>query len=134
MNIFTSHTGMRDRFTLALAAAFAIAMSLASATAQEKPAPAPEQQAAAAAAAGPQQPPCKAVALSQQEEILRLGDVIAQLQRQIVQLQRGLLDQAKRNAEPEIVKEAGGKPGQSWDFERNELRAAPSPPAAPAKP
>jgi len=86
------------------------------------------------AAAALKEPPCKAVALNQQEEILRLNDFITQLQQQVVRLQRAMLEQAKRTAEPDIVKEAGGAPGQSWDFERNALRPAATPPPALPKP
>ena len=125
---------MRERTTIALAGGLALAIGLATATAQERPAAPQAQPPAAPAQASPQEPPCKAVTLAQQEEILRLSDVVAQQQRQIVQLQRSILDQVRRNVEPEIVKEAGGKPGQSWDFERNELRPAATPPTAPPKP
>jgi hypothetical protein len=95
---------------------------------------APPAATAPPAAAALKEPPCKAVALTQQDEILRLNEFITRLQQQIVQLQRGLLEQAKRNAEPDIVKEAGGKPDQGWDFDRNMLRPPATPPPAPAKP
>jgi hypothetical protein len=101
--------------------------------AQDKP-PTPPAPVPASASAALNEPPCKAVALSQQDEILRLNDFITQLQQQIVRLQRTLLEQAKRTAEPDIVKEAGGTTGQGWDFERNTLRPAAPPPPAPPKP
>ena len=84
-------------------------------------------------AAAQKEPPCKAVVLSQQDEVLRLTEQITQQQQYIVRLQRALLEQAKRQAEPDIVKEAGGKPGQGWDFTQNVLLPE-APAAAPAKP
>jgi hypothetical protein len=96
-----------------------------------------QAQDAIPSAAPLKEPPCKAVALSAQEEVLRLSDQNAELQKYIVRLQRALLEQAKQAAEPEIVKEAGGQPGQSWDYNTNALRPvtpAQTPPTSSSAP
>jgi hypothetical protein len=77
--------------------------------------------------------PDKAQILQLQDELIDREKLILILQDQILLLKKQILDQQKTAAEAEIVKDAGGKPGQGWDYKARQLKPVETKPAT-AKP
>lgn len=85
-------------------------------------------------AAEPKAPPKTAIILKLQEQILDLQAENGRLSAENASLKKVLLDEAKKRSAADILKEWGGKPGDSIDWTTLTKVAAPASPKAAPKP